>query len=1206
MRVFISYSRMDFAFADLLLDILEGSGYNGYLDRQDIVPGEAWRARLGKLILQSDAVAFVISPDSIASEVCDWEVQETLKLGKLLIPIHFRETAISKVPGDLKELNFVDARRLSEDYRPILELLKAKRAAYDGINVRGGATHAENSNLEKQVDQFRKAAAAEVYDDLNSQLVTALRVPEIEWTREHTRWVARAMEWSDAGRPESQLLRLEEAGAGREWARLRPAHAPRIPDVLTEFLTASERKENDDRTSRNRIIQSAFVEPTRKLVEEKPEAALRRLAAGAILSDDPRFELGRNLDEPNRNALWRAGAAAVDGRIRGVLVGPSPVQMTFPVSFISPTSVATFHGTVDDTANEVEARVWDASFETETKMIVGPSAFWLGILFGMHQRRRGQRHKPERLLQAWNAIATGQWEPSAELNKMKCVDLSPSCNQLLTCDLGRTLSLWEVGSNSRLFDINSERGEIAAMFLDDGERILSIDGEKGSLWDVATKQRILSLPLQVDKLAEVGFSSDFEDLIVREEDGRIYGIRTNLSNGTQPERELLIEDGNRQFPWFREPPFCLFSPDNQYAIACTSDGHLFQWRRDARAEHRVLEETRFIDRIMQFAHGGKGFLSNLGETGIGLWDATTGELSQRFEGHTGKLGGAAISPDGNRLLTWSEDRSVRLWDINSGERLSTICNDEPAVTNAFFTGCGSRIVTAISSGELKVWDGAAGSAVRIVRAPDDRGVGSLLSPTGQLAILTRQNKHWIARVDGVAHFERFNGSVGSTHVVLSPNEKLLLNYSSYGQASIWNTESRLKIANIENPKSSEIERACFSNDSSVLAVAYGSGNIGLWDASTGQLKCMLEGHTDGALGLMFDQTGKRMLSFAADKLAVVWDVASGEQLHRLEAGIDYISGARMSPDGTKVLTVSRDVEARLWLLDGPGGESVIFPHNNVYGELHFSPQGTYILSYHENKCQLWFANDIEKSHSFDTHHETVKGHSFSSDESEFVTYAASGTMRSWHAETGRQIVEMNARTHNVEGALYSLDGRLVLCWGNRSRTTIGSSLIFCARTGALLRRFDVPEGTVVAARFWNGARYIVALTGYGTLYVWDVQRLGVYSEGPGIVLAAALSMGIGQRTIAERSDLLMSGAPDDLYQALISSLEANEERSPEGKANCNESVSLGDRVAATKRRLQAKLDDRCYLAPSARDPFFVDPGEDPVSKREVMKLFPSS
>ncbi|MFI4998103.1 MAG: TIR domain-containing protein, partial [Hyphomicrobiales bacterium] len=52
-----------------------------------MAPGELWQERLAGLIAACDTVVFVVSPDSVSSSVCAWEIEESFRLGKKLIPV---------------------------------------------------------------------------------------------------------------------------------------------------------------------------------------------------------------------------------------------------------------------------------------------------------------------------------------------------------------------------------------------------------------------------------------------------------------------------------------------------------------------------------------------------------------------------------------------------------------------------------------------------------------------------------------------------------------------------------------------------------------------------------------------------------------------------------------------------------------------------------------------------------------------------------------------------------------------------------------------------------------------------------------------------------------------------------------------------------------------------------------------------------------
>ena len=106
-KVFISYSRKDLTVAQMLVDALGSRGFDAFLDKTDIAPGEPWKERLGGLIQAADTVVFVISPDSIKSNVCAWELEESARLGKRLIPVVARRIADADAPPALGRLNWV-------------------------------------------------------------------------------------------------------------------------------------------------------------------------------------------------------------------------------------------------------------------------------------------------------------------------------------------------------------------------------------------------------------------------------------------------------------------------------------------------------------------------------------------------------------------------------------------------------------------------------------------------------------------------------------------------------------------------------------------------------------------------------------------------------------------------------------------------------------------------------------------------------------------------------------------------------------------------------------------------------------------------------------------------------------------------------------------------------------------------------------------
>src|ERR1700691_4056497 len=105
--IFISYSRKNMAFADRLEGALKTRGFEPLIDREEIYAFEDWWKRIEALIGRADTIVFVLSPDSVASEVCGKEVAHALALNKRFAPIVCRRPDDNAIPEALRRLNFI-------------------------------------------------------------------------------------------------------------------------------------------------------------------------------------------------------------------------------------------------------------------------------------------------------------------------------------------------------------------------------------------------------------------------------------------------------------------------------------------------------------------------------------------------------------------------------------------------------------------------------------------------------------------------------------------------------------------------------------------------------------------------------------------------------------------------------------------------------------------------------------------------------------------------------------------------------------------------------------------------------------------------------------------------------------------------------------------------------------------------------------------
>ena len=223
--VFVSYSRKDKEFAQILYDALENSQQKTWVDWKDILPTSERGHEIESAIKGADTFIFVISPDSIISEYCGKEIEHADRLNKRILPI---------VRGDVMG---------SEgDIHPAL-------SGHQWIFFR-------------ESDDF---------DIAFQRLIEAIAI-DIAHIHAHTRLLVRAIEWNDKGRKDGFLLRGEDLQDGEIWLAKGAVKDPQPTEIQRTYIKISH--EIEEANNRAAAILQEAVKKT----------ALRTKIGSAILA----------------------------------------------------------------------------------------------------------------------------------------------------------------------------------------------------------------------------------------------------------------------------------------------------------------------------------------------------------------------------------------------------------------------------------------------------------------------------------------------------------------------------------------------------------------------------------------------------------------------------------------------------------------------------------------------------------------------------------------------------------------------------------------------------------------------------------------------------------------------------------------------------------------------------------------------------------
>jgi hypothetical protein len=104
-KLFVSYSRRDSVAARKLIEAFRSIEQDVWVDWESIPPAVDWLEQIFRGIEEADAFIFLISPDSIASEVCKVEINRAAQNNKRIIPIVLRDVHPKDTPETISKLN---------------------------------------------------------------------------------------------------------------------------------------------------------------------------------------------------------------------------------------------------------------------------------------------------------------------------------------------------------------------------------------------------------------------------------------------------------------------------------------------------------------------------------------------------------------------------------------------------------------------------------------------------------------------------------------------------------------------------------------------------------------------------------------------------------------------------------------------------------------------------------------------------------------------------------------------------------------------------------------------------------------------------------------------------------------------------------------------------------------------------------------------
>lgn len=961
--IMVSYSRKDSVAARKLINAFKELGLDVWVDWEDIPPAVGWLNQILRGIEESDAFIFLISPDSIASEICNEEIAHAGKNNKRIIPIVVRDVDAKTVNPIIRELNWIFARE------------------------------------------------QDVYEECLAKIKLAIDL-DLEWVEEHRRLQVRALEW-DRKKDISLLLRGRDLRYANQMVTSAKNKDPKPTDLQHIYIHHSRRDEKFRlatwvaiafavvilgmvslgayRQSRLEAANARLALENQRLAEENAAVAVEK---AAIAQEKQKFAEEKealaleseNTAEGQRSAaraqiyqtrpgeLYTSTLLAIDSWLRikspeageilrkNISLLPIPVEQMAQKGRINSLEFSPDGGTFVTASADKTACAWNVKdgkmlFCEDSPGSVNDAAFSPnGEIIAI-----GDEAGHVKILDAKN----GAWQ-----NEFLMVRNQDQTKIMLTLGEDETVSEVAANNSAAIRDISfNEKGTLLAIARDDGRIVMidlanrkfgfqlytsgslrvsafSPDGEwfaagsdMGSvvLWNLSGSDRIFNAPFHKGEIVTLEFSPDGRKLISGGADGAAIVSRTNT--GTELFR-VLNEDRVEDVA---------FSPDGAWFVTVSADGRTRVWDADSRDERlRMLQDSRVTE--VKVSGNSRWIATTGSDETIRLWDAVTGaEIFQIPLNGSGS--GLAFSADENYLISGDEGGEISIWD------LSRVTSPAGYLQFSGFTGHVQFSPTEdwlAASDENRVWKLDEAQFFTLTGRPQGRPIFE--SDHNVKKLFISPDSKWIGILLDSGDLVLYNVDSKSTRTMKLADPALNFTFSADGLELITaGADRKIQVRNLANGES---PNTLYEASSSVMSLAVSKTllAIGLTD------QIIILDSTDGKILTEIDTEGDHtLMAFNADASLLASANSSGRIDIWKEGGEGFeplpsITSAQIfsmtfSPQGDQLLAGAQDV---LYGFDPLTGKEIRrIPHKDIVRGMSFSGDGKMLATTSYKVIQLW-------------------------------------------------------------------------------------------------------------------------------------------------------------------------------------------------------------------------------------------------------------
>ena len=272
-----------------------------------------------------------------------------------------------------------------------------------------------------------------------------------------------------------------------------------------------------------------------------------------------------------------------------------------------------------------------------------------------------------------------------------------------------------------------------------------------------------------------------------------------------------------------------------------------------------------------YSPDGSRIISGSDDNTIKIWDVNIGTCLKTLEGHSNYVGSVSFSPDSIRIISGSYDKTIKIWDANMGVCIKSLYGHSGYVQSVAYSPDGSRIISGSADKTIKMWDSNTGVCIKTLKG----------------------HSFWV------------------NSVAYSPDGIRIISGSGDETIKIWDANMETCLKTLEE-HSGSVWSVAYSPDGSRIISGSDDKTIKIWDSNTGVCLKTLKGHSYSVLSVAYSSDGKYIISGSWDNTIKIWDANTGECVRTLMGHLGRVRSVAYSPDGTRIISGSMDKTIKIW------------------------------------------------------------------------------------------------------------------------------------------------------------------------------------------------------------------------------------------------------------------------------------------------------